>query len=55
MLVHRVGIGWANLAVQRGMLVPDIGFVSGSAPADAGFGAALDDETQHMAAFLGVA
>ena len=47
-------IGWANLAVQDRVLVPDIGFVSGSAPADAGFAAALDDELQRMASFLGL-
>jgi hypothetical protein len=47
-------IGWANLAVQDGVLVPDIGFVSGRAPGDAGFQAALDDELQRMAVFLGV-
>ncbi len=48
-------IGWGNLAVQDGVLVPDIGFVSGQAPDDAGFAAALDDELQRMATFLGVA
>ena len=47
-------VGWANLAVQAGVLVPDIGFVSGQAPADAGFGAALDDELARMAGFLGL-
>ncbi|MDH4394000.1 MAG: crosslink repair DNA glycosylase YcaQ family protein [Aquabacterium sp.] len=47
-------IGWANLAVQGGVLVPDIGFVSGHAPADAGFAAALDAELQRMASFLGM-
>ena len=47
-------IGWANLAVQGGVLVPDIGFVSGHAPADAGFQPALDAELQRMADFLGV-
>ncbi len=47
-------IGWANLALQGGQLVPDIGFVSGQAPTDAGFGAALDAELQAMADFLGL-
>jgi hypothetical protein len=47
-------IGWANLAVKDGVLQPDIGFVSGQAPGDAGFAAALDDELQRMATFLGV-
>ena len=47
-------IGWGNLAVQAGRLLPDIGFVAGNAPADAGFGAALDDELGRMAGFLGL-
>jgi uncharacterized protein YcaQ len=47
-------IGWGNLAVQGGALVPEIGFVSGQAPADAGFAAALDAELQRMADFLGL-
>ena len=47
-------VGWGNLAVQAGRLLPDIGFVAGTAPADAGFGAALDDELGRMAGFLGV-
>jgi hypothetical protein len=48
-------IGWGNLAVQAGVLVPDIGFVSGQPPADAGFAAALDDELQRISQFLGLA
>ena len=48
-------IGWANLAVLGGQLVPDIGFVSGQAPADAAFASALDDELQRLTAFLGLA
>ena len=47
-------IGWGNLAVRAGQLLPDIGFVAGTAPADAGFGAALDDELGRMAGFLGL-
>ncbi|MES2717575.1 MAG: crosslink repair DNA glycosylase YcaQ family protein [Pseudomonadota bacterium] len=47
-------IGWGNLAVQGGVLVADIGFVSGRAPADAGFGAALDAELQRIGDFLGL-
>lgn len=47
-------IGWANLAVKDGVLLPDVGYVSGQAPNDAGFASALDDELQRMAAFLGV-
>ncbi len=45
-------IGWANLAVLEGQLVPDIGFVSGQAPAGAAFASALDDELQRFATFL---
>ncbi len=48
-------IGWGNLAVQAGVLVPDIGFVSGRPPDDAGFAAALDDELQRVSTFLGLA
>ena len=45
--------GWANLSVVDGRLVPDIGFVQGR-PRDAGFEAALDEELQRMAQFLGL-
>ena len=45
--------GWANLSVVEGRLVPDIGFVQGH-PRDAGFGAALDEELQRIAQFLGL-
>ena len=34
------------------VLVPDIGFVSGRPPDDAGFAAALDDELQRISVFL---
>ena len=47
-------IGWGNLAVAGGALVPDIGFVAGHPPADAGFNAALDAELQRLADFLGL-
>ena len=47
-------IGWANLAVLGGQLVPDVGFVTGQAPADAAFAGALDDELQRLASFLGL-
>lgn len=46
-------VGWGNLSVQGGVLVPDIGFVSGRPPPDPGFAPALDDELQRMASFLG--
>ncbi|MFO1271824.1 MAG: crosslink repair DNA glycosylase YcaQ family protein [Rubrivivax sp.] len=48
-------IGWANLAVQDGRLVPDLGYVAGRAPRAAAFRAALDDELGRMSAFLGLA
>ena len=48
-------IGWGNLAVQDGALVPELGYVTGRAPKDAGFKTALDDELQRMADFLGLA
>ncbi len=47
-------IGWANLSVRDGALVPDVGFVSGRAPRDAAFGSALDDELARFATFMGV-
>ena len=45
-------IGWANMAVRDGELVPDIGYVRGSAPRDAGFRQALDDELERFRGFL---
>jgi hypothetical protein len=42
------------LAVRDGVLMPDLGYVAGTAPADAGFAAALDDELGRMAVFLGL-
>lgn len=48
-------IGWANLSVRDGRLVPELGNVSGTAPREAAFGHALDDELGRMARFLGVA
>lgn len=47
-------IGWANLAVVAGRLQPDLGYVSGRAPGDAAYRAALDDELQSMCNFLGL-
>ncbi len=46
-------LGWANLALRGGRLTVDLGWAAGSAPADAGFSAALDDELQRMLVFLG--
>jgi len=45
-------IGWGNLSLTGGMLVHDIGYVSGRAPHDAAFSAALSDELSRMQAFL---
>lgn len=46
-------IGWANLAVDDGRLMPDIGFV-GKADRSRPFRAALDDELQRIERFLGL-
>ena len=48
-------IGWANASVKGGMLEVACGYVAGRAPRDAAFRAALDEELQRMAQFLGVA
>jgi uncharacterized protein YcaQ len=47
-------IGWGNLAVTGGALVPAFGFVGGRAPRDAVFRQALDDELARLCAFLGL-
>jgi hypothetical protein len=47
-------IGWGNLVARHGALVPELGYVAGAAPDDAGFAAALDDELGRMATFLGL-
>lgn len=47
-------IGWANLSVREGVLVPEFGYMSGRAPRDAGFGAALEAEVGRVGVFLGV-
>ncbi|MDR7298446.1 uncharacterized protein YcaQ [Pelomonas aquatica] len=48
-------IGWANAGVRGGRLQVDCGYVSGRAPRDAAFRAALDEEMARLAMFLGVA
>ena len=45
-------IGWANLRWQGGELTPDLGYVTGRAPRDRVFRAALDDELQRLTDFL---
>jgi hypothetical protein len=46
-------IGWGNLAVQDGVLVPDLGYVSGKPPREAAYRRALDEELGRMSHFLG--
>jgi hypothetical protein len=47
-------IGWANAAVADARLRVETGYVSGRAPREAGFRAALDAEVQRLGAFLGL-
>ncbi|MDR7332605.1 DNA glycosylase AlkZ-like family protein [Roseateles asaccharophilus] len=47
-------IGWANASVKGGALKVDCGYVSGKAPREAGYKAALDEELQRLAEFLDV-
>ena len=47
-------VGWANAAVREGRLTVAPGFVDGRAPRDRGFAAALDEEADRMAQFLGL-
>ena len=47
-------IGWGNLAVRDGRLQAELGYQAGSAPHEAAFRAALDQELQRLATFLGV-
>jgi uncharacterized protein len=46
-------IGWGNLAVVDGRLVPKLGFTSGRAPKEPSFRRELDAELERMQAFLG--
>jgi hypothetical protein len=46
-------IGWANLSVQSGQLMHEIGFVSGRAPRGAGFRRELEAELDGIRRFLG--
>jgi uncharacterized protein len=45
-------VGWATAAAQGGCLVVQPGYVGGSAPRDAVFGTALQQDVTNMAAFL---
>jgi uncharacterized protein len=47
-------IGWANLSVRDGQLVPDLGYVAGQAPTDPAFHNALDAELSAFARFMGL-
>lgn len=45
-------IGWANVGWRDGRLQPELGYVAGRSPREAGFRAALDEELGRMEAFL---
>jgi uncharacterized protein len=45
-------IGWANLAMKNGELVPEFGYVTGSAPRDRIFKRELEAELNRMREFL---
>ena len=45
-------IGWANLSVRDGRLVPELGWVAGRRPRDAALRVALDEELGRVADFL---
>ncbi len=45
-------IGWANVSVADGQLLPQFGYITGAAPRGAAFANALDDELQRMTRFL---
>jgi uncharacterized protein len=47
-------VGWGNLAVSDGQLVPAFGYVAGAPPAGRAFRRALDDELGRMRLFLGL-
>ncbi|MFG6416040.1 DNA glycosylase AlkZ-like family protein [Roseateles sp. DC23W] len=46
-------IGWANASVKGGALHVDCGYAADRAPREAGYQAALEDEIQRLADFLG--
>lgn len=54
MLWREQVVGWANLAVQDGRLVPTPGYVRGRPPRDRAFRRALDAELDAIRMFLGV-
>jgi uncharacterized protein len=46
-------IGWGNLSVVEGRLVPSLGYTRGRAPRDPAFRRALDSELERIEEFLG--
>ncbi len=46
-------IGWANLGVQEGRIVPELGYVTGRAPRERAYVRALEEEMEAMGRFLG--
>jgi uncharacterized protein YcaQ len=47
-------VGWGNLSVRSGRLVPSFGYVSGRAPKSPAFRQSLDAELARIEAFLGL-
>jgi uncharacterized protein YcaQ len=47
-------LGWANLSIVEGKLVHELGYVSGRAPRERTFRAALEHELAALQAFLGL-
>ena len=45
-------IGWGNLAVKKGQLESDFGYVEASPPRDRAFKRELDAELDRLRAFL---
>ncbi|MCK6422065.1 MAG: hypothetical protein L6Q73_14325 [Aquabacterium sp.] len=45
-------VGWANLSWRDGVLSHTLGYVAASAPGEAGFARALDDELARLRRFL---
>jgi len=46
--------GWANLRVEKGRLIHELGFIDGKTPRGAAFKAALAEELDAMQRFLGL-
>jgi uncharacterized protein len=47
-------IGWGNMAVKNGVLMPELGYVKGGAPRGSAYRQALDDELDRLNVFLGL-